>query len=205
MTNHEPSPSRSASPHGSADAVHAADAVRQHGPWKIKATRVTYQDPWVTVRRDEVVRPDGSDGSYATVGIKPGVCVIALDDAGNVHLTEEFHYAVGRITIEGVSGGIEPGDTALETAHRELAEELGIAAAEMIPFGTTDPFTASVHSPTALFVARGLSHGPPRPEATELIHPVVLPLDQAIRGVMDGSITHAPTVITLLRLALEAG
>jgi ADP-ribose pyrophosphatase len=202
MTNHEPSPSDTASTPGATDG---AAAVRQHGPWKIKATRITYQDPWVTVRRDEVIRPDGSDGSYATVGIKPGVCVIALDDQGNVHLTEEFHYAVGRMTIEGVSGGIEPGDTALETAHRELAEELGISAAQMLPFGTTDPFTASVHSPTALFVARGLTHGPPRPESTELIHPVVLPLDQAIRRVLDGSITHAPTVITLLRLAMETG
>jgi|688.fasta_scaffold58841_1 ADP-ribose pyrophosphatase len=176
---------------------------RDHGPWKILSTRVAYHDPWVTVRRDEVIRPDGSLGSYATVGIKPGVCVIALDDQGRVHLTEEFHYAVGRVTVEGVSGGIEAGDTALETAHRELEEELGITAAEMTPIGIADPFTASVHSPTALFVARGLTHGAPRPEGTELIRPVVLPLESAVREVLCGSITHAPTVIALLRIWIE--
>jgi ADP-ribose pyrophosphatase len=176
---------------------------RSHGPWQIKSSRTAYQDPWISVRRDEVIRPDGTDGSYATVCIKPGVCVVAIDDRGCVHLTQEFHYAVGRTTIEGVSGGIEPGDTALETAHRELIEELGITARNMVSLGTTDPFTASVNSPTALFVASGLSHGLSRPEATELIHPVVMPLREAVQAVISGTITHAPTCIVLLRLALE--
>lgn len=174
-----------------------------HGPWRIKSSRIAYQDPWVSVRRDEVIRPDGSDGSYAAVCIKPGVCVVAIDDQGCVHLTEEFHYAVGRATIEGVSGGIEPGDTALETAHRELIEELGITAKRMVSLGTTDPFTASVNSPTALFVASGLSHGSSQPEATELIHPVVMPLAEAVQAVISGVITHAPTCIILLRMALQ--
>lgn len=181
----------------------AAGEPRPHGPWRIKSSRVAYQDPWLTVRRDEVLRPDGSDGSYATVEIKPGVCVIALDDEGRVHLTEEFHYAVGRVTLEGVSGGIEPGDTALETAHRELAEELGIVAREMIPVGVTDPFTASIHSPTALFIARGLTWGTAAPESTELIRPVAMTLVEAIEAVLRGQITHAPTCVVLLRMALQ--
>ncbi len=178
-------------------------APRHHGPWRIKSSRIAYQDPWVKVRRDEVIRPDGLDGSYATIGIKPGVCVIAVDAQGQVHLTEEFHYAVGRTTIEGVSGGIEAGDTALETAHRELAEELGITAERMIFLGTSDPFTASVNSPTALFVASGLSLGASRPESTELIHPVVMSLAEAVQAVVAGAITHAPTCVVLLRMALD--
>jgi hypothetical protein len=48
-----------------------------------------------------------------------------------------------------------------------------------------------------------LTHGAPRPEGTELIRPVVLPLESAVREVLCGSITHAPTVIALLRLWIE--
>lgn len=177
--------------------------VRDHGPWQIKSSAVMYEDPWVSVRRDEVVRPDGLDGSYAIVAVKPGVCVIAIDDEGNVHLTEEFHYAVGRVTLEGVSGGIEPGQTAIETAHRELAEELGITTRRLVHLGVTDPFTASVHSPTALFVALGIEKGTAAPEPTELIRPVVIPLDEAVRAINDGLITHGPTCIILLRIAIE--
>lgn len=178
-------------------------SVRPHGPWQIKSTAVMYADPWVSVSRDEVIRPDGMDGSYAIVAIKPGVCVVAIDDAGCVHLTEEFHYAVGRVTLEGVSGGIEAGQTAIETAHRELAEELGISAKHLIHLGVTDPFTASVQSPTALFVATGIEKGAATPEPTELIKPVVMTLGEAVEAVNSGEITHAPTCIILLRMALE--
>lgn len=179
------------------------DPPRAHGPWQIKSSRTAYHDPWLSVRRDEVIRPDGLDSSYAIVRIKPGICVIAIDEQGQVHLTEEFHYAVGRTTIEGVSGGIELGDTATETAHRELIEELGITAEQLHSFGTTDAFSASIDSPTALFVATGLTFGQAQPEATELIGHVTMPLADAVQGVMSGVITHSPTCILLLRLALD--
>jgi|GEM_PF-174004 len=176
---------------------------RAHGPWRIKASHTAYHDPWLSVRRDEVLRPDGLDSTYAIVRIKPGICVVAIDERGQVHLTEEFHYAVGRTTIEGVSGGIEPGDTAIETAHRELVEELGITAEQMHSLGTTDAFSASIDSPTALFVATGLTLGTAQPEATELIGHVVMPLGDAVQAVLSGEITHSPTCIVLLRLALD--
>ncbi len=179
------------------------ESRKQHGPWQIKASAIRYQDRWLTVRRDEVICPDGSDGSYAVATLRPGVCVIALDDQDNVHLTREFHYGVGRVTIEGVSGGIEDGHTATETAHRELQEELGLQAQQLISLGVTDPFTAGVVSPTALFVATGITAGVATPEPTELIEPVVMPLAAAIDAVRDGTITHAPTCIILLRLAME--
>ncbi len=200
-TSAQQSPSALQHPPAEVPAGHAEPLA--HGPWKIKSSGVAYQDPWISVRRDEVIRPDGSDGSYATVRIKPGICVVAVDDQGQVHLTEEFHYAVGRTTIEGVSGGIEPGDTAIETAHRELIEELGITAEQIHSLGTTDAFSATIDSPTALFVATGLSLGRAQPEATELIHPVVMPLAEAVQGVLSGEITHSPTCIVLLRLALD--
>ena len=154
------------------------------------------------MRRDEVTRPDGQPGSYAIIAVKEGICVVAVDDHQTVHLTKEFHYAVGRVTIEGVSGGIEPGHSAAEMAHRELDEELGIQANELVSLGTLDPFTASVVSPTSLFLARGLSFGIAKPEATELIEHVQLPLDEAIKAVMEGVITHAPTCVILLKLGL---
>jgi ADP-ribose pyrophosphatase len=173
-----------------------------HGPWRIESSREIYSDPWIRVRCDSVTRPDGVLGSYSVIGVKAGVCVVAVDDLGFVHFTEEFHYAVGRVTIEGVSGGIEPGHTAMEMAHRELEEELGIIAKELVPLGTVDPFTGSVVSPTALFLARGLTFGVAQPEATELISHVKLPLADAINAVMNGTITHSPTCVALLKIAL---
>ncbi len=173
--------------------------MQQHGPWQILATREVYRDPWIEVRRDEVIRPDGQPGSHAVVWLKAGVTVLALDDAGNVHLTEEFHYGIGRDAIEAVSGGIEPGEDPLTTAQRELTEELGIRAERWIDLGIVDPFTTVVVSPTRLFLARGLSFGATRCEGTEQIRRRSLPLTEAVDAVLSSRITHGPTCVVILK------
>lgn len=173
-----------------------------HGPWLIQQTATVYQDPWLHVRRDEVIRPDGQPGTHSVVTIKPGVCVLAIQDK-TVYLTEEFHYAVGRITLEGVSGGREHNEPPLLCAKRELAEELGISANNWKHLGVVDPFTASVVSPTDLFVASDLSFHADAPEGTEIIRRVVMPFSQALAAINDGHITHAPTCVVLLRYALQ--
>ncbi|MEL7266749.1 MAG: hypothetical protein AAFP69_18340, partial [Planctomycetota bacterium] len=68
---------------------------------------------------------------------------------------------------------------------------------------TVDPFTANVVSPTQLFVARGLSQGESSQEGTECITAVRMHIDDAIQKVRRGEITHAPTVVALLTLALD--
>lgn len=177
--------------------------MRKHGPWGILSSDTMYQDPWIKVVRDQVVRPDGSHGTYATVQLKSGVCVVGLDDSNHVHLTREFHYAVGRITIEGVSGGIEDGESSRLAAERELAEEIGLKADSWTELGKIDPFTAAIDSTVTMYVAEQLTAVPTNPEATELIEHVVLPLDVAVRMVRKGEITHSPTCIILLELALR--
>lgn len=173
--------------------------MKRHGPWGILATNEVYRDPWIRVERDEVVRPDGEPGSYTVVHLKQGVCVLALDEDGQVCLTEEFHYAIGRVTIEAVSGGIEPGEDAFETARRELEEELGIRAESWREMGEVDPFTASILSPVKMYLAESLSFGPQSLEGTETIRLVKMPLEEAVERVFASQITHSPTAVLILK------
>lgn len=116
-------------------------------------------------------------------------------------MTEEFHYAVGRVTLETASGGTDPGEDALETAKRELREELGITAATWTDMGMCDPFTATMLSPTRLFVARNLTFGETEQEGTEQIRCVKISLQSAIEKVMQSEITHAPSALLILKAA----
>lgn len=177
------------------------NAPRAYGPWLIHDSREVYRDPWVRVVKDDVTRPDGDPGTYTVVHIKAGVSVLAIDSEDNVYLTREFHYAVGCETLEVVSGGIEEGDDAKSTARRELKEELGIEAGVIEPLGRVDPFTASMLSPTELFLARDLTFGEATPEGTEQIACVQMPLREAIEAAIDGRITHAPSCVLLLKVA----
>ncbi len=170
----------------------------KYGPWTIKETQTVYEDSFVEVQLDQVVRPDAQDGQHVVVYMKAGVCVLPLDEEKNVYLTSEFHYGIGRQSLEGVSGGIESGESAQETARRELAEELGLAAEHWKLLTSVDPFTTIVVSPTQLFLATGLSSVPIALEGTEQIESVQLPLSQAVQMVTEGEITHAPTCVLLL-------
>jgi ADP-ribose pyrophosphatase len=173
--------------------------MRPHGPWKIVRSHEIYKDPWIDVRKDDVVRPDGQPGIHSVIRLKAGVTVLALDEGGTVYLTEEFHYAVGRVTLEAVSGGIDPGEEAESTARRELREELGIEATTWLELGSVDPFTTNVVSPTRLYLARGLTFLASAPEGTEKIRCAKMPLIEAVTMVMDGRITHAPTCVVILK------
>ena len=174
--------------------------MKKHGPWKIRSSREIYTDPFIDVRGDDVIRPDGKDGHHVVVHMKPGVCVVAKDNDNFVYLTNEFHYGVGRYSLEAVSGGIETNEASTETALRELQEELGIRANNLSRLGCVDPFTTIVVSPTELFLATQLEFGETNQEGTEEIECVKMPLDEAVSKVLAGEITHAPTCTLLLMI-----
>lgn len=178
------------------------DPSDRHGPWKILQRHSVYRDPWMAVQKDDVIRPDGLQGTYSTVRIKPGVCVIPLDHDGFIYLTKEFHYAVGRDTIEGISGGIEDGESAEEAALRELQEEVGVQAGTLQHLGWVDPLTAALSSPTQLYCATDLKLVEATPEGTEQIQRVHCSLEEGIRMVMESEITHGPTCTAILKLAM---
>ncbi len=175
--------------------------MRPHGPWKIKTTADIYADTFVQVHLDQVIRPDGLPGQHVVVQMKAGVCILPIDDDNNVYLTREFHYAIGRESLEGVSGGIEPDESPLDTAQRELAEELGLTAGQWIPATSVDPFTTIIRSPTQLYFARQLRPTASAPEGTELITRVKMSMADAVRLVESGVITHAPTCVLVLLAA----
>jgi ADP-ribose pyrophosphatase len=170
-----------------------------HGPWQIVERHSIYRDPWIAVQKDDVIRPDGKPGTFSVVHLKPGVTLLAVDGQGTAYLTEEFHYGVGRVTIEAVSGGIEEGEDALGTAKRELKEELGIEADEWRDLGSCDPFTSSVVSPTRLYLATQLRLGEQSLEGTEQIRRVAMPLADAVTMALDGRISHAPSALVILK------
>ena len=174
--------------------------MKDNGPWKVKGSEIKYKNKWLEVREDDIVQPDGKDGVYGVVTMMPGVSVLPLDDEGNVHLVDEFKYAVGRYTIATVSGGIEH-DDALLTGKQELKEELGIEAREWIDLGTVDPFTSAINSPVNLYLARGLTFGETDHEGVEVIRPVKLSFEEAVKMAMESTITHSPSAALILKAA----
>jgi 8-oxo-dGTP pyrophosphatase MutT (NUDIX family) len=171
-------------------------------PWKTLSSRVVYDNPWIRVREDQVIRPDGQPGIYGVVHYKNiAVGVVPVDQDGSIHLVGQYRYALNRYSWEIPEGGCPEGTSPFETAKRELAEETGFTAQNWELLGEAD-LSNSVSDETAVyFVATGLLPGEAAPEGTELLQRKRVSLEEALEMIADRSITDALSIIALLHYA----
>ncbi len=173
----------------------------KRGQWTVLDSAVQYSNPWITVREDRVIQPDGQEGAFGVAEMKPGVSVLPIDDDGTVYLVRVYRYTLDRECLEALAGGVEDDEDLQDAARRELREEAGIEAADLIDLGVVDQLTEVVVSPDHLFLARGLSFTRPDQEETEDIERVAVPLAQAVEWAYDGTISHAASVVLILKAA----
>ncbi|MBD7982558.1 NUDIX domain-containing protein [Oerskovia merdavium] len=195
-------------------------------PWTTQSTRTVYENPWIRVREDQVVRPDGAPGIYGVVEMRwPSVFVVALTDADEVVLVTQHRYATGSVSIE-VPAGATDGEDPLVAARRELLEETGLRAREWVHVGGMDALNGVANAPEHVFVARGLTGFPPvadargadagagdrdgrapsAAQAEEGISRVeVLPFGQVLGMVADGRIRDGESIAALALAGLWLG
>jgi 8-oxo-dGTP pyrophosphatase MutT (NUDIX family) len=173
--------------------------MRKKGEWTIKETAQKFECEFFEVIQDQVIKPDGSDGSYETIKMKPGVNVLPIDENGNVYLTTQYRYALEDDCLEVIAGGIETGETPIQSAKKEAHEELGIEAEEWTEFGVLNVDTSIVNSQAHQFLARKLKFKEPEQEGSENIKAVKVTLQEAVEKVLRGEITHAPSAALILK------
>jgi 8-oxo-dGTP pyrophosphatase MutT (NUDIX family) len=169
------------------------------GPYQVLSSRNVYENPWVSVREDRVIRPGGKEGYFGIIELKAGSTVLALTPQSEVYLVQEYKYGIERNSIELMSGALEASETPLEAARRELKEELGLEAIEWIDLGMVNPFTTAVHAPNYMFLALGVREGESNPDEGEVLEIIKTPFSNAIDMVMRSEITHSASCVLILK------
>jgi ADP-ribose pyrophosphatase len=171
---------------------------------KVLRSKVVYQAPVFYVTSEQVKEPSGVKVRRDLIRHPGSVVIMALDESkaeARVLLIKQYRYAAGDEIWEFPAGRIDPGDTPLSGAKRELAEETGYKAREWkraLFFYSSPGFLDETMS---VFLARDLVKGKAKPEHDEFITASLVPVSKAVRMVMDGEIQDAKTIAGILWLA----
>src|SRR5919197_325584 len=153
-------------------------------PWKTLSSKFVYQNPWLRVREDRVVRPDGNEGLYGVVELPPSVAIVALNDRDEILLVGQWRYTHGKFSWEIPTGSSEVEEPVLDAAKRELREEGGVIAADWIALGSIDNSNGVTTDVSHLFLATGLSPTAREEDPTEKLTIKWIPFSEAVADVM---------------------
>jgi 8-oxo-dGTP pyrophosphatase MutT (NUDIX family) len=169
-------------------------------PWQRTGSRSIYANPWIAVREDDVVQPDGRPGIYGVVEFRNrAIGVVPVTEDGDTFLVGQFRYTLGLYSWEIPEGGGPLDETPLRAAQRELLEETGITASHWTYLGELHTSNSVTDELGCVFLAEGLSYGTAQPEGTERLQVRRLPLAQAHEMAMTGEISDGLAVIGLAR------
>lgn len=151
----------------------------------------------LSVEEKQVSLPDGRVRDYVVV--HPGAAVAMLPIIGeDCLLIRQYRYAIDRYLYEVPAGTMEPGETPLSTAHREMIEETGFAAGSLAAVGTI--LTTPGFSDEQIYLFKATDLVPSslyQQDEDEVIEVQRFPLTRAWAMVMNGTITDAKTICLL--------
>lgn len=152
------------------------------------------------VRRDTVALPGGVTSTREYI-VHPGaVAVVAVLPDGRLVMERQYRHPLGRVLLELPAGKIDPGESTLVCAARELAEETGYRATEWARACVMHVAVAYSTEAIELWFARGLTLGAQALDHGELLEVCLLAEDELDAMAARGELTDAKTLMGLLWL-----
>ncbi|MCT2587631.1 NUDIX domain-containing protein [Actinophytocola gossypii] len=169
--------------------------------FRVVSSEDVYQGRIMALRVDEVTMPGGGHARREVVEHAGAVAIVALDENDEVTLIHQYRHPLGRRIWELPAGLIDKvGEDPVETARRELVEEVGLAAADwsvLVDVAASPGFTDEV---VRVFLATDLATVDRVMEGEEEADLVArrFPLDEAVRMALAGEIVNGAAVGGLL-------
>jgi ADP-ribose pyrophosphatase len=166
--------------------------------WTRLATSLVHENPWWRYWLHTFVQPNGERGEYHAIQTHGSVMVVPIEADGSLVLVEQYRFLADRDSLEFPAGAIDEGESPMEAARRELAEEAHLAG-DLVPIGAFCPWNGVTDELCHVFVATNLTTiaDPPAADTTEEF--VVLRLSPAelAARIVDGTEWDGMTLAAL--------
>jgi len=172
-------------------------------PWKKISSKIVHENPWYSVRRDEVIQPNGQKGEYNVIVRRSSVFIVALTEHDKLLLIGVYRYATDRYSIEIPAGAVEDGERPRIAAKRELMEETGFKAKQWNEIGKFQVINGLSNEIGVVFLARGLVQTGHNKQKEEGIYETrALSIGRVLQMIKDGEITDGQTIVAVSYVVL---
>jgi ADP-ribose pyrophosphatase len=163
----------------------------------VKSTAEVYNGRIFNFVTENLTLPNGRDTEMAFIRHPGSIAVVPLLDDNTVVMELQYRHPTGEYLLEIPAGTLEPGESPLNCAKRELVEETGFRAQELIKLGKIHMIPAYSDEQIHLFVAKGLTPAKQNLDPDEIIEVVTYPLEKALKMIEAGKITDALTILSI--------
>ena len=154
----------------------------------------------INLRVDTVCTPSGNNATREIVEHPGGVCVVPLDEEGNVIMEWQYRRPFDCNLFEIPAGKLYPGEDPLECGKRELEEETGFRARKYISLGKMYPTPGFCGEILHMYLALDLYEGEKNPDEDEFIEIERVPLSVLVEKVLSGEIIDGKTALALMKV-----
>ena len=163
----------------------------------VKNTSEIYKGRIFYFVTEALTLPNGRDTEIAFIRHPGSIAVVPLMEDHSVVMELQYRHPVGGYLFEIPAGTLEPGESPLECAQRELIEETGFRAQEFIKLGKIHILPAYSDEEIHVFMANGLTPAKQDLDPDEIIEVVTYPLERAIQMIDEGKISDALTILSI--------
>jgi len=148
---------------------------------------------------DTVRLPNGKEATREVIRHVGAAAVVPLTDEGNVILVRQYRYPFAQVMLEIPAGKLDIGEDPIDCAKRELIEETGYDAKELVYLGAFYPSVAMLNEVIHLFLAKNMTLCETNLDEDEFLHVEQRPLSEVVEKVMRGEIPDGKTQTAILK------
>jgi len=171
---------------------------------KVVSSKKAYNGNIFDIRVDEVILPDGKKGIREVLEHKGAVVILPVTKEGEFVLVKQYRHPINDVLIELPAGKLEEGEEITEAAYRELSEETGYIAENMIPYGEIIPAAGYSAEKLYVFLSTDLEEIDTQSlDEDEFIDIVKIKPDKIKRMIFNNEIEDMKTISVVLKYLME--